>query len=175
MPSRRERPKPSREKSRTAIPWIVDSKSSARLATVRQTNTNLELKLQGLLKELGFEFEVGNRDLPGSPDVANRSERWAVFAHGCFWHSHARCRFATIPRRNREAWISKFEANAARDRRALARLRRQGYRAVVVWGCQLLSDPEKVRRRLERLLTAPRKDAARAHSANSNGGLLRSS
>src|SRR5262245_29308629 len=25
--------------------------------------------------------------LPGTPDFANKSRRWALFVHGCFWHS----------------------------------------------------------------------------------------
>lgn len=136
---------------------VVDPKTSARLGKIRQKNTSAEEQLQEILRALGLAFRTNNRDLAGSPDLANRKGRWAVFAHGCYWHSHRGCPRATVPKRNREFWEAKFAANRARDERALRTLRRQGYRAVVVWECQLRSSPERVRRRLARLLGADKK------------------
>jgi len=79
---------------------------------------------------------VHNRDLPGSPDIANRARKWAVFVHGCFWHRHVGCKRTTTPTRNRSFWIEKFRANIARDARVQAVLRSEGYRVIVVWECE---------------------------------------
>jgi DNA mismatch endonuclease (patch repair protein) len=79
---------------------------------------------------------VNNRDLPGSPDIANRSKKWAVFVHGCFWHRHDGCPRTTMPRRNREFWAEKFRANIRRDRKVIERLEACGYLVLIVWECE---------------------------------------
>ena len=115
---------------------IVDATTSARLGRIRQHGTSAELTVRKLLHSLGHRFRVHNRDLPGSPDIANRSRKWAVFVHGCFWHQHPGCRRATTPTRNRSFWLKKFEANRVRDARVQAMLRDDGYRVTVVWECE---------------------------------------
>ena len=74
--------------------------------------------------------------LPGSPDFANKSRRWAIFVNGCYWHHHTACGKATVPKSNAAFWIDKFRANRARDARAIRKLRRAGYRVVIVWECE---------------------------------------
>jgi len=44
------------------------------------------------------------RDLPGKPDFANKRRKFAIFVHGCFWHSHQDCRLASNPKSNRSYW-----------------------------------------------------------------------
>jgi len=115
---------------------VVDAETSERLGRIRQHGTSAELTVRRLLHSLGHRFRVHNRDLAGSPDIANRSRRWVVFVHGCFWHRHAGCKRTTTPSRNRQFWLDKFEANVARDMRVQAALREEGYRVVVVWECE---------------------------------------
>jgi len=116
-----------------------DAKTSARMAGVRRAGTAPELAVRAALRALGLHYRVENRDLPGSPDVANRIHRWAVFVHGCYWHRHAGCRRATTPKRNAAFWCAKFDANVARDARARAALRRLRFRVVTIWECQTSS------------------------------------
>ncbi|MBL8115360.1 MAG: DNA mismatch endonuclease Vsr [Acidobacteria bacterium] len=122
------------------------------MAGIRQKDTSAERLVRKILSSLGLSFRVRNRDLPGSPDVANRSRAWAVFVHGCFWHRHAACPRSSTPKRNRAFWEEKFRQNVARDRRAQAALRKAGYRVVIVWECEVLRKPERVATRLERRL-----------------------
>jgi DNA mismatch endonuclease (patch repair protein) len=138
-------PRQSRPKLET------DPDTSRRLGRVRQKGTKPELEVRRLLHRLGHRFRVENRDLPGSPDVANRTRRWAVFVHGCFWHQHPGCPQATTPKRNRAFWKGKFEANRRRDRRAADALRRDGYSVVTVWECEA-DHPKRLSRRLSRYL-----------------------
>ena len=130
----------------------VDPATSARLARIRQKDTAAEQAVRRVLHALGLRYRIRNRDLPGAPDAANRARRWAVFVHGCFWHSHTGCYRATVPKRNRVFWIAKFADNRARDQRVVRELRSCGYRAIVVWECHV-KRPERLRRRLARLLT----------------------
>ena len=128
----------------------VDPKTSERMGRIRQHGTSPELAVRKMLNDLDIHYRLNNRDLPGSPDLANRSRRWVVFVHGCFWHNHEGCSRATTPSRNRHFWLEKFEANRIRDRRRQAELRKMGYHVVVVWECELQS-PSRVRRKLRRL------------------------
>lgn len=100
--------------------------------------------MAAILRTLGVAYRLQNRDLPGSPDFANRKNRWAVFAHGCFWHAHPGCPRATIPKNNREFWADKLEKNRERDARVLAELETKGFRVLVVWACELDREAERV-------------------------------
>jgi DNA mismatch endonuclease (patch repair protein) len=113
----------------------VDDATSARMRTVRQKGTRPELVVRRALAGLGHRYRLGNRDLPGSPDIANRRHRWAIFVHGCFWHRHG-CKASTTPTRNREFWEAKFLRNVERDRRASDALRARGYTVIVIWECE---------------------------------------
>src|SRR5262249_54207199 len=126
----------SRENRSMRLGLEVDAATSARMALVRQRGTAAELTVRRALRALGHQYRVRNRDLPGSPDVANRTRRWAVFVHGCFWHRHNGCVRTTTPQRNRTLWEAKFVANHLRDRRAVLALRRLGYAVVIVWECE---------------------------------------
>ena len=74
----------------------------------------------------GSPYRKNVRSLPGSPDFANKSRKWAVFVHGCFWHRHTGCRRATTPNANRDFWLAKFVANRTRDRAGHPRVARDG-------------------------------------------------
>ena len=128
-----------------------DPRTSARLRAIRRENTAAEQRVRQAAYALGLRFRLRNRDLFGSPDLANRSKRWALFVHGCFWHHHAGCRRATVPKRNRRFWQAKFASNRARDRRVVRQLRRAGFFVATVWECQS-ERATVVRRRLQPLL-----------------------
>lgn len=135
------------------------------MAGVRQHDTSPEQAVRRLLRRLGHAYRTSNRDLPGSPDAANRSRRWAVFVHGCFWHRHPGCPRTTTPKRNRAFWAEKFVSNQRRDARCLAALRRLGFRVAVVWECQVEERPERVLARLARLLPPAERQSARKRDA----------
>jgi DNA mismatch endonuclease (patch repair protein) len=139
-----------RDVGRNRFGLAVDAATSDRLGKIRQLNTTPELVVRTVAAQLGLRFRVHNPDLAGSPDLANRKRRWAIFVNGCFWHHHARCHRATTPKRNREFWVAKFANNQRRDRRAITALRREGFVVLTVWECDTL-DIERVRARLARL------------------------
>ena len=128
---------------------IVDDETSERMGRVRQKGTKPELVVRQIIYELGHRYRVENRDLPGSPDIANRSRGWAEFVHGCYWHRHRGCPKTTTPTRNRAFWEDKFKANVERDRRVHRQLRHMEYRTLVVWECECEREIV-LRRRLER-------------------------
>jgi len=56
--------------------------------------------------------------------------------HGCFWHRHPFCRYATTPAERREFWLDKFARNVVRDQRNLILLEQTGWTTFVIWECE---------------------------------------
>lgn len=108
-----------------------------RMRRIRQRDTEPEMLLRKQLTSWGIRYRVCPQSLPGRPDIANVTRRWAVFVHGCFWHGHRGCGLATLPKTNREFWRAKLSANRARDRTKRLALEAMGFHVVEVWQCQL--------------------------------------
>lgn len=104
---------------------------------VRQRDTAPEVAVRRILKGMGVGYRLCPKDLPGSPDIANKTQRWAIFVHGCFWHGHEGCRLFRVPKTNSEFWRNKVASNQRRDRRKAEQLRNLGLRVLTVWQCEL--------------------------------------
>src|SRR5216683_2599439 len=109
---------------------------SQMMSRIRARNTDPEMRVRSALHRLGLRFRKHAKDLPGNPDLANRRKHWAIFVHGCFWHSHEGCRLASRPKSNNAYWEPKLEGNRERDRRRHQELETLGYRVFVVWECE---------------------------------------
>lgn len=131
------------------MPDIVDATTRSRMmGGIRGRDTRPELALRRMLHREGFRYSLHKRSLPGSPDLVLRKWQAAVFVHGCFWHRHEGCRLKTTPATRPEFWYRKFEANKARDQRAVEALRQSGWRVALVWECGLRRSPETATREL---------------------------
>lgn len=129
---------------------IVDLATRSRMmAGIRSKDTKPEMSVRKYLHAHGFRYRLHARDLPGSPDLVLPKYRVAIFVHGCFWHQHPGCRFATKPASNTERWQMKFQTNLERDTRNLAALQATGWRVLLVWECELRSQTLE---RLQRLV-----------------------
>ena len=116
----------------------VDRQTRSRImASVRGRDTRPEMFVRRGLHRLGFRFRVDSRDMPGSPDLKLTRHRAVIFVHGCFWHRHDGCRYASMPRSNVDFWVEKFTRNVERDRENERQLLKMGWRVIVVWECTL--------------------------------------
>lgn len=106
------------------------------MSGIRGKNTKPELIVRSFLHRAGLRFRLHAR-LPGKPDLVLARYRTVVFVHGCFWHRHERCRYATTPVTNATFWRKKFNENVRRDASAGRRLKELGWTIQVVWECQL--------------------------------------
>jgi DNA mismatch endonuclease (patch repair protein) len=146
------RPFRNPERSLTkGLPVYTSKATSERMARVRQRGTAPEVAVISRARTSGFRFTTRNNDLPGSPDLANRSRKFAIFVHGCYWHRHAGCSKTTTPKTNTEFWCRKFNRNVQRDREAVTALRQRGYAVVSIWECETL-DTELVDAKLREAL-----------------------
>lgn len=121
---------------------------SQMMARIRSKNTRPEVLTRSAVQALGLRFRNHVDDLPGKPDLANKTRKWAIFVHGCFWHSHAGCRLASSPKSNTGYWSEKLARNRARDAEKIAALQAQGFRVLVVWECDV-RDGARLQRQLQ--------------------------
>lgn len=117
---------------------IVDQQTRSRMMSgIRSKNTKPELALRRALHARGFRFRLHSGGLHGRPDLVLKKYSAAVFVHGCFWHRHEGCRYATTPMTREDFWQKKFEANVARDEVVRQQLLDDGWRVATVWECAL--------------------------------------
>jgi len=115
---------------------IVDRKTRSRMmAGIGPADTVPEMSVRRYLHACGLRFRVHDKRLPGRPDLVLTGSRVAIFVHGCFWHRHADCRFATTPHTNGAFWKAKFDTNVVRDAAKAAQLEHLGWTVLVVWEC----------------------------------------
>ena len=113
------------------------SKRSWNMSRIRSKNTKPELIVRKVLHNSGIRYRLHARNLPGKPDLSNKSKIFAIFVNGCFWHQHKGCKRASIPKSNTDYWIPKLEKNVNRFKENLDRLDTMGYRTAVIWECEV--------------------------------------
>ena len=128
----------------------VPMNRSQMMAAVRSKNTRPEMLVRRLVHSMGYRYRLHRRDLPGKPDLAFVAKRSVIFVHGCFWHQHG-CVGSHLPRSNAQYWTPKLLRNQTRDAEHLKSLRKQGWRCLVLWECELCRTAA-LRKRIARFL-----------------------
>lgn len=110
---------------------------SLNMSHIRSRDTSPELFIRRLLFSQGFRYRVSPGDVTGKPDLWFASRKAAIFVHGCFWHRHSGCRYATTPACSADFWQTKFQRNIDRDRYVAEQLEQQGKRLLIIWECTI--------------------------------------
>lgn len=138
---------------------MVDSLSPAErskiMARVQSKNMRPELLVRKLVFALRYRYRLHAKDLPGHPDLVFRRRRKVIFVHGCFWHRHAGCALARMPKSRLDFWEPKLEGNRQRDEKNNEALTREGWKVLTIWECEL-KDMARVEQRIRRFLDAKR-------------------
>lgn len=108
---------------------------SRMMAGIRGSHTSPEIKVRRLLHRHGFRFRLHGKELPGKPDLVLPRYRVCIFVHGCFWHRHPGCRYATTPKTRADFWQHKFDQNMSRDTKVKNELLASGWRVIELWEC----------------------------------------
>lgn len=109
---------------------------SEMMRAIRSGNTQPEMRVRRYLHAVGLRYRVNVKSLPGRPDICLPSRRIAVFVHGCFWHQHPGCPYATKPTTRSGFWLAKFAANMRRDALVVEKLTALGWQVITIWECQ---------------------------------------
>jgi len=118
---------------------LSQEQRSVLMSRVRSSGTKPEWILRCALHRLGFRYILKNKHLPGNPDLVFPKYRTVIFAHGCFWHRHAGCKDASMPKSNESFWTKKFSENLQRDAMAVEALSQKGWKVIIVWECELMN------------------------------------
>jgi len=126
------------------------------MAKVASQGTKAEVLLRRMIRKERIGFCMNAQDMPGRPDIVMRKRRRVVFVHGCFWHGHHCRRGARLPKTNAAYWREKMRRNRARDASTRRKLRRMGWRVLVIWACQTpIRKRAALMRRLSAFLSEP--------------------
>lgn len=107
------------------------------MSRIRGKNTSLETIVRKYLFSRGLRYRLHDKKLPGNPDIIFKKYRTVIFINGCFWHQHFNCKYAHIPKTNREYWVKKLANNIKRDEENLKKYKEIGWNVIVVWECEL--------------------------------------
>lgn len=103
-------------------------------------DTSAEMKVRRIVRAIAPGYRLHRKEIPGRPDIAWIGARRAIFVNGCFWHGHDCRRGARMPKTNADYWRAKIGRNVARDARNQQVLRETGWRALVIWECELADE-----------------------------------
>ena len=115
----------------------ISEQRSRNMSAIKSKNTKPEIAVRKLLHSMGYRFRLHRKDLPGSPDIVLPKYKTVIFVHGCFWHRHKNCKYASTPKTRQEFWEAKFRENINRDKLNQENLSSKGWKIIIVWECEI--------------------------------------
>tara|TARA_Y100000746_G_scaffold76986_1_gene64847 strand:+ start:184 stop:600 length:417 start_codon:yes stop_codon:yes gene_type:complete len=116
---------------------IISASRSKNMSAIKSKNTKPEVEVRKLLHSMGFRFRLHKKDLPGSPDIVLPKYKTVIFVHGCFWHRHQNCKYASNPKTRVDFWNKKFKDNIERDIKVRKELENLEWNCLIIWECQI--------------------------------------
>ncbi|MDP9047894.1 MAG: DNA mismatch endonuclease Vsr [Bacteroidota bacterium] len=110
---------------------------SYNMSRIRSKDTKPEMLVRKFLHKNGFRYRLHVKDLPGKPDIVLPKYKTVIFIHGCFWHGHEGCKYATIPKTRTDWWQSKIAGNKQNEIKNKVKLKSTGWKVLVVYTCNL--------------------------------------
>lgn len=132
---------------------VTPARRSEIMGRVRSRHTKPEMTVRRMVHAMGYRYRLHAKDLPGKPDLVFRARKMVIFVHGCFWHRHAGCALARLPKSRQDFWLPKLEANRRRDLKNESALLDAGWDVLTIWECEL-SDVAQLKTRIRRFLDA---------------------
>ena len=129
---------------------------SAIMSKVRSKgNKSTEGKLRAILAGAGIKgWRTNARNITGTPDVAFEKKRLAIFVDGCFWHGCPKC--YRRPKSKRKFWDAKVVENRGRDQRVTRQLKKDGWRVIRLYECEVLGNRQDLLDRIRKRPTNAR-------------------
>lgn len=121
------------------------------MSRIKGKDTKPEILVRKFLHANGFRYRLHVKDLPGKPDIVLPKYKTVIFVHGCFWHGHEGCKYYVVPKTKTEWWLNKINGNKANDEKAIDALKKDGWKVITLWECEL--KPATIDKTLSNLLT----------------------
>lgn len=110
------------------------------MSQIKGKDTTPEILVRKYLFSKGFRYRKNVSTMPGKPDIVLPKYHTCIFVNGCFWHRHAGCKYAAIPKTRQSFWEDKFKKTVANDRENVKQLKNAGWKVLIVWECELKKD-----------------------------------
>ena len=130
---------------------------SYNMSRIKGKNTKPEMLVRRFLHANGYRYRLHDKKLPGKPDIVLPKYKTVIFVHGCFWHGHKNlpvgrqgCKYFVVPKTRTEWWLNKINGNIANDAKAAKALKKEGWKIINLWECNLKSS--KINKSLTTLL-----------------------
>lgn len=119
---------------------LSPEKRSWNMSRIKGKDTKPEMAVRKYLFSKGFRFRKNDKRYPGKPDIVLPKYHTVIFIHGCFWHRHAGCKEATMPKTRTEFWENKFRQNVDNDAKHKLQLEEMGFKVITIWECEIEKD-----------------------------------
>ena len=119
---------------------LTPEQRSFNMSRIRGKDTGIEVAVRKYLFSKGYRYRKNDARYPGKPDIVLPKYKTVIFIHGCFWHRHEGCLYATMPKTREEFWKTKFQKNVSNDRKHQEELESAGWRVLTIWECELKKD-----------------------------------
>ena len=116
--------------------FLSKEKRSKVMSAIRgKGNETTEIAMIRLFKKNKIVGWRRNYKLQGRPDFVFPKSSLVVFVDGCFWHGHS----CLKPRDSLKKgfWKEKIERNQERDKLVNKALRKDGWKVIRVWECEI--------------------------------------
>jgi len=113
---------------------------SYNMSQIKGKDTKPELIVRQYLHSRGFRYRLHHKDLPGKPDIVLKRHRTLILIHGCFWHGHENCKYFVVPKSRSRWWLAKIMKTRDKDKTDLLTLRKEGWKIITIWECELKKD-----------------------------------
>jgi DNA mismatch endonuclease (patch repair protein) len=118
---------------------------SFNMSRIKGKNTKPEILVRKFLFSNGIRYRLHDKKLPGKPDLVFPKYKKVVFIHGCFWHGHEGCKYFVVPKTRTEWWLNKICGNIKKDVQSITAVRKQGWKVIILWECELKSGKKEKR------------------------------
>lgn len=96
-----------------------------------KSRSKLEEKITKVLWHKGIRYRKNVKSLTGSPDIAIKKYKIAIFIDSCFWHV---CPIhGNKPKSNHDYWTNKLKRNQERDQEVNQHYKEKKWSILRVW------------------------------------------
>lgn len=127
---------------------ISTKQRSSIMSKIKSKDTKPEITVRKHLHALGYRFRLHDKKLPGKPDIVLKKYKSAIQVRGCFWHQHG-CKYSNVPKSNKTYWIPKLKQNKKRDRLNDKKLKKLGWKIIVIWECKLQNELKRLIKKID--------------------------
>jgi len=127
---------------------ISTKQRSSLMSRIKSKDTKPEIVVRKHLHALGYRFRLHDRKLPGKPDIVLKKYKTTIQVRGCFWHQHG-CKYSNVPKSNKLYWIPKLKQNKERDRLNDKKLKKLGWKIIVIWECKLQNELKRLIKKID--------------------------